>query len=42
LWKPTAVPYGGVAAGAPTDWNWARDGISVDEAEAKIRAWLSA
>jgi hypothetical protein len=41
LWKPTAVPHGGVVAGAPPDWDWSRDGISVDEAEAKIRAWLS-
>ena len=40
LWKPTAVPHGGVAAGAPTDWDWERDGISIDEAEAKIRAWM--
>ncbi len=40
LWKPTAVQSAGVAAGAPTDWDWGRDGISVDEAEAKIRAWL--
>jgi ADP-heptose:LPS heptosyltransferase len=41
LWKPAALPGGGVAAGAPTDWDWARDGISVDEAEQQIRAWLS-
>jgi ADP-heptose:LPS heptosyltransferase len=37
LWKPTAVSAGGVAAGAPEDWNWARDGISIDEAEQAIR-----
>ena len=40
LWKPTAVQRGGVAAGAPQDWDWARDGISVDEAEKKIGAWM--
>ena len=40
LWKPTTIPRGGVAAGAPADWNWARDGISVEEAEARIRVWL--
>ncbi|MDX2137081.1 MAG: glycosyltransferase family 9 protein [Chloroflexota bacterium] len=36
LWKPTALPAGGVAAGAPRLFDWARDGISVDEAEAFI------
>ncbi|MEO8392305.1 MAG: glycosyltransferase family 9 protein [Chloroflexota bacterium] len=40
LWKPTAIQRVGVAAGAPTDWDWTRDGISVDEAEQKIRTWL--
>lgn len=40
LWKPTAVQRGGVAAGAPADWDWSRDGISVDDAERQIRAWL--
>ncbi|MBI1257561.1 MAG: lipopolysaccharide heptosyltransferase [Chloroflexi bacterium] len=40
LWKPTAVQRGGVAAGAPTDWDWGRDGIGVDAAEARIRAWM--
>jgi len=40
LWKPTTVPRSGVAAGVPLGWDWSRDGISVDEAEAKIRAWL--
>jgi ADP-heptose:LPS heptosyltransferase len=41
LWKPTAVQRGGVAAGAPADWDWSRDGISVDDAERLIRAWLN-
>ena len=36
LWRPVALPGGGVAAGAPLDWDWARDGISVDEVEARI------
>ncbi|MCC6805283.1 MAG: glycosyltransferase family 9 protein [Anaerolineae bacterium] len=40
LWKPTTVARGGVAAGAPDGWDWARDGIGVDAAEQQIRAWL--
>jgi ADP-heptose:LPS heptosyltransferase len=40
LWKPAALVAGGVAAGTPENWDWARDGISVDEAEKEIRAWL--
>jgi ADP-heptose:LPS heptosyltransferase len=42
LWKPASLPSGGVASGEPHDWDWSRDGISVDEAEARIEAWLSA
>lgn len=42
LWQPTAVPRGGVAAGAPPAWNWARDGIGVDEVEARVIAFLAA
>jgi ADP-heptose:LPS heptosyltransferase len=41
LWKPTALQAGGVASGAPTDWDWSRDGIGVDEAEAGILAFLN-
>ncbi len=41
LWQPTAIAQGGVAAGAPVDWDWSRDGISVDDAERQLRAWLS-
>lgn len=41
LWKPAAVAVQGVAAGVPSQWNWARDGISVDEAAARILAFLS-
>ncbi len=42
LWKPTAIARGGVAAGAPANWDWARDGISVADAERQLRAWLAA
>ncbi len=40
IWRPVALA-GGVSAGAPPDWDWQRDGISVDEAEAQIAAYLS-
>ena len=40
LWKPAALKAGGVAAGTPDNWDWLRDGISVDEAEAQIRAFV--
>lgn len=40
LWKPTAVNQRGVAAGSPEAWDWSRDGISVEEAEAQIVKWL--
>jgi ADP-heptose:LPS heptosyltransferase len=40
LWKQTTLHQRGVTAGAPHMWNWSRDGISVDEAEAQIVAWL--
>lgn len=40
LWKPAPVSRSGVAGGAPKDWDWARDGIGVDEAEARILAFL--
>jgi ADP-heptose:LPS heptosyltransferase len=42
LWKPASLPSGGVASGAPLDWDWARDGISVDDAESKIIQFLNA
>jgi ADP-heptose:LPS heptosyltransferase len=42
LWKPASLPSGGVVSGAPQDWDWARDGISVDEAELKIIQFLNA
>lgn len=41
LWKPTPrVGNRGVSGGPIADWDWARDGIGVDEAEAQIAAWL--
>ncbi len=41
LWKPTAVDARGVAGGQAQDWDWSRDGIGVDEAEAKIRSFVT-
>ncbi|NWG17552.1 MAG: glycosyltransferase family 9 protein [Chloroflexi bacterium] len=41
LWKPSPVSRTGVAGGAPKDWDWMRDGIGVDEAEARILAFLA-
>lgn len=40
LWKPVSVAQRGVADGAPGDFEWARDGISVADAEAAIRQFL--
>jgi ADP-heptose:LPS heptosyltransferase len=40
LWKPADLPARGVAAGAPQDWDWRRDGISVDDAERRILSFL--
>lgn len=36
LWKPIQLREGGVAAGTPTYWDWSRDGIQVEDAEAEI------
>jgi len=41
LWKAADLPRGGVAAGAPRAFDWSRDGITVDEAEARILTWLA-
>jgi ADP-heptose:LPS heptosyltransferase len=41
LWKPARVAAGGVARGTPKGWDWVRDGISVDEAEAQIISWVN-
>ena len=40
LWKPVLVGRRGVAGGPPSDWDWARDGIGVDEAEAQIMEFV--
>jgi ADP-heptose:LPS heptosyltransferase len=40
LWKPAQVQQAGVAAGTPENWDWSRDGISVEEAEQQILAFL--
>ncbi|MBI5667208.1 MAG: glycosyltransferase family 9 protein [Chloroflexi bacterium] len=40
LWKPARVVPAGVVGGVPDDWDWSRDGISVDEAEAHIAAFV--
>jgi ADP-heptose:LPS heptosyltransferase len=40
LWKPTTVSAIGVAGAAPRAFDWARDGIGVDEAEGRIVEWM--
>lgn len=40
LWKPTALRSGGVASGSPSDWDWTRDGVSVEEVIEKTLAFL--
>jgi ADP-heptose:LPS heptosyltransferase len=40
LWKPANVQQAGVAAGTPQNWDWARDGIGIDEVEQQILAFL--
>jgi ADP-heptose:LPS heptosyltransferase len=39
-WRPIDLPAGGVSAGAPLNFNWARDGIGLDEAWEQARALL--
>ncbi|MGB7342416.1 MAG: glycosyltransferase family 9 protein [Phototrophicaceae bacterium] len=41
LWKPTNINHGGVAAADNSAWDWARDGIPVDEALEQLRAFLA-
>lgn len=41
LWRPSDVGLRGVAGGEQTAWDWDRDGITVDEAERKIKVWLA-
>jgi len=40
VWRPVALPAAGVSAGAPRHFDWARDGVSVDEVWEAIRALL--
>ncbi len=40
LWKPVELQAGGAAQAGGADWNWARDGISVDDAVERILAYL--
>jgi heptosyltransferase-2/heptosyltransferase-3 len=40
LWKPISVQQRGVTDGAPGDFAWDRDGISVEDAEAAIYQFL--
>jgi ADP-heptose:LPS heptosyltransferase len=39
-WRPVTLRPGGVSAGAPLDFDWVRDGVSVDEAWVQARALL--
>lgn len=41
VWKPSAVNVKGVDGGVKKDWHWDTDGISVDEAEKEINAFLA-
>ena len=41
LWKPPDLRDGGAANANRGDWDWARDGVSVDEAVAQILAFLA-
>jgi len=41
LWKPVALSAGGAANAARGEWDWARDGVSVDEAVERILAFLA-
>lgn len=41
LWKTVTLRAGGVAAGANSEWDWERDGISADAALEQIRNFLS-
>jgi len=41
LWKPARVQRGGVGDGTPPSWNWATDGISVEDAAHEIDQFLA-
>ena len=40
LWQPAELPAGGAAMADRAKWDWARDGVSVDEAVTRILAFL--
>lgn len=40
LWKPADISQRGVVDGAPADWDWARDGITPQDALARILDFL--
>lgn len=40
LWQPTEIQAGGVSAGKSAQWDWARDGISIEDATAQILDFL--
>ncbi|MBC8099186.1 MAG: glycosyltransferase family 9 protein [Armatimonadetes bacterium] len=40
IWKPSVLHAEGVTAGTPPGWDWAHDGIGVDEAYARIMAFV--
>jgi ADP-heptose:LPS heptosyltransferase len=40
LWRETALHAGGVAAAETSQWDWARDGITVNDALAQLRQFL--
>ncbi|MCA9894470.1 MAG: glycosyltransferase family 9 protein [Anaerolineae bacterium] len=41
LWRPAQLAAGGVDATQHIDWDWERDGISVEEALAQIRDFIA-
>jgi hypothetical protein len=41
VWRQISLP-GGVSAGPPADFDWARDGVSVEEAWDAVLALLEA
>lgn len=41
LWKPSDVDVRGVWGGASKHWDWARDGIGVEEAEAQLMKFVT-
>jgi ADP-heptose:LPS heptosyltransferase len=39
-WRPVALPAQGVSAGTPNDFDWERDGVSVDEAWNEVQTLI--